>query len=340
MKLSECLINRNAANEMNLQRLASVLLVDDDSDITRIFKKALENEGYRVGAFSDPVEALNQYRSAPTMYDLVLTDIKMQKMSGIELARQLKTLNPRTKVLFTTAFEVTRNQIEEEIFPLLSNEGLIYPGKAKRESAIIIPKPAKLEKVLAAVKEVLSDYSSLSEPSDFEHFVILYSEDKESSSSNYNEVISEYINNGLAKNQLCIYTYIEENIESAMADLSRKITNYEENVRKGNLILVDFKPFCEAAKANNLKPFQDLMQFVSEKNRNREDQHVRIVGRAAGWLYENKYFEQCLALERWWHTKPFTGSLVCPYKMSLFEHKQFFEHQDSLFVRHDTILRI
>ena len=90
---------------------------------------------------------------------------------------------------------------------------------------------------------------------------------------------------------------------------------------------------------NNLKPFEELMQVVKEKTKDRSDKHVRIVGRAAGWLYENKYFDQCLSLERWWHTKPFNGSLVCPYKMSLFEHRQFFEHQDSLFIKHDTILR-
>jgi CheY-like chemotaxis protein len=323
-----------------LQRLASVLLVDDDNDIMQIFKKALEREGYRVGAFSDPVEALEHYKSDPTKYDLLITDIKMRNMSGFELARQLKVISPRTKILFTTAFEVTRNQIEKDLLPLYSGKSEHHAIGRKLESNIIIPKPAKLEKVLASVKEVLSDYSSLRSPADYEHFVILYSEDKDSSESNYNEVISEYINGGLAKNQLCIYTYTEENAEIAMSDLSKKITNYEENVKKGNLLLVDFKPFCESAKEMRLKPFQDLMEFVKEKNRNRADQHVRIVGRAAGWLYENKHFDQCLALERWWHTKPFNGSLICPYKMSLFEHKQFFEHRDSLFVRHDTILRI
>jgi CheY-like chemotaxis protein len=325
--------------EISLQRMAKVLLVEDDNDVMLIFKKALEKQGYTVRAFSNPHDALEHFKANPSLYDLLLTDIKMQNMSGFELARRLKELNPETRLLFTTAYEVPRNQIEKELIPLLYPVSASKAGIIKKESALIIPKPAKLEKILASVKEVLSDYSSLSDPSDYEHIVILYS-DKDDDQSNYNYVVSEYINAGLAKNQLCVYTYIEKDLETAMAELSKRIMNYEENVKGGNLLLVDFKPFCSSARGNNLKPFEELMQIVKEKTRDRADKHVRIIGRTAGWLYENKHFDQCLALERWWHTKPFNGSLVCPYKISLFEHKQFFEHQDSLFIRHDTILKI
>jgi CheY-like chemotaxis protein len=319
--------------------MSNVLLVEDDNDIMLIFKKALEKDGYTVRAFSNPHDALEHFKMNTSLYDLLLTDIKMENMSGFELARRLKELNPKTRLLFTTSYEVTRNQIEKELIPLLYPISNAKARITKKESALIIPKPAKLEKILASVKEVLSEYSSLSDPSDYEHIVILYS-DKNKDQSNYNDVISEYINAGLAKNQLCIYTYVEKDVETAMAELSKKIINYEENVKGGNLLLVDFKPFCSSAMDNNLKPFEELMQIVKEKARDRADKHVRIVGRAAGWLYENKHFDQCLSLERWWHTKPFNGSLVCPYKMSLFEHKQFFQHQDSLFIRHDTILKI
>ena len=322
--------------------MSKVLLVEDDRDVMLIFKKALEKHGYTVRAFSNPHDALDHFEANPLLYDLLLTDIKMQNMSGFELARRFKELNPKTRLLFTTAYEVTRNQIEKELIPLL------YPystGKAhiiKKESALIIPKPSKLERVLASIKEVLSDYSSLSAPSDHEHIIILYSDknQNESHESNYNDVISEYINAGLSKNQLCIYTYLEEDVEAAMEELSKRIIKYEDNVRAGNLLLIDFKPFCSSARDSNLKPLEELIHEVKEKTRDRVDKHVRIVGRAAGWLYENKHFNQCLALERWWHTRPFKGSLVCPYKMSLSEHKEFFERQDSLFIRHDTILKI
>lgn len=323
-----------------MQKTAKILVVDDDQDILNIFKTALERVGYSVGAFSDAQDALSHFKSDPERYDLLFADVRMDGMSGFELARQAKSINPRTKILFTTAYEFAKGDLEKEIGSLASAPEKGNRPKIRRESVAVIPKPVKLEKVLASVREVLSDYSSLVSPTDYEHLVLLYSEEKDSAESNYNEVISEYINSGLAKGQLCVYTYIEQTAQEAMAQLSHKIVDYERNIEQENLLLVDFKPFCEHAKSDNLKPFEDLMHYIKEKNKNRADQHVRMVGRAAGWLYENQHFDKCLALERWWHTKPFTGSLVCPYKMSLFEHKMFFEHQDPLFLRHDTILRI
>jgi CheY-like chemotaxis protein len=319
--------------------MAKVLLVEDDNDIMLIFRRVLEKEGYTVRAFSNPYDALEHFKANTSQYDLLMTDMKMGDMSGFELAKRLKELSPKTRLLFTTAYEVTKDQMEKELIPLLYPVSTEKAHITKKESALIIPKPAKLDRILASVKEVLSEYSSLTDPSDYEHIVILYS-DKNADQSNYNDVISEYINAGLAKNQLCIYTYIEKDANTAMAELSKRIINYEENIKDGNLLLVDFKPFCCCAIDNNLELFEKLMQIVKQKTRDRSDQHVRIVGRAAGWLYENKHFNQCLSLERWWHTKPFNGSLICPYKMSLFEHKQFFQHQDSLFIRHDTILKI
>ncbi len=137
----------------------------------------------------------------------------------------------------------------------------------------------------------MSDYSHLGNPSDYEHFVVLYSNKNDLDQSNYNEAISEYINARLSRNQLCIYAYIEKDVESAMAELSKRITNYEENLKAGNIMLVDFKPYCLSAMDNNLEPFKELMQVVKEKTRQRPDKHVRIIGRAAGWLYENKYFD-------------------------------------------------
>jgi len=102
-------------------------------------------------------------------------------------------------------------------------------------------------------------------------------------------VISEYINAGLARNQLCIYTYIEKDVGLTMTELSKRITNYEKNLKTGNLMLLDFKPFCFSAIDNNLEPFEELVQVVKEITRYRPDKHVRIVGRGTVWLYENEY---------------------------------------------------
>ena len=167
-----------------------MLLVEDDFDIMLVFKKALEKYGYTVRAFSNPYDALEHFRANVSIYDLLLAEMKMKNVSGFELARLVKELNPKMKLLFTTAYEVTKDQIESELIPLLYSA---HPEKTrinKKGYPLLIPKPAKLEKILASVKRVLSEYSSLKDPSDYEHIVILYT-DNNGDESNYYDIISE-----------------------------------------------------------------------------------------------------------------------------------------------------
>ena len=138
----------------SLQSMPKVLLVEDDVDILLIFKKVLEGGGYTVRAFSNPRDALDHFKANLSPYDLLLTDIRMENMSGFELARRLKELNPETRVLFTTAYEVTKSEIEKELVSLGYSSSIAQTSIIKKESALIIPKPAKLEKILASVKEV------------------------------------------------------------------------------------------------------------------------------------------------------------------------------------------
>lgn len=81
----------------SLQSMPKVLLVEDDVDILLIFKKVLEGGGYTVRAFSNPRDALDHFKANLSSYDLLLTDIRMKNMSGFELARRLKELNPETR---------------------------------------------------------------------------------------------------------------------------------------------------------------------------------------------------------------------------------------------------
>jgi two-component system response regulator ChvI len=60
-----------------------ILLVDDEPDIIFTIKKILEENGFKVDSFNDPILALNSYKS--NFYDLVILDIKLPKMDGFEL---------------------------------------------------------------------------------------------------------------------------------------------------------------------------------------------------------------------------------------------------------------
>ena len=64
-----------------------VLIVDDDPDMTSVFGLGLQDEGFEVYTFNDPLVALSQFR--PNFYDLLLVDINMPKMNGIDLTRRL-----------------------------------------------------------------------------------------------------------------------------------------------------------------------------------------------------------------------------------------------------------
>jgi DNA-binding NtrC family response regulator len=85
----------------------SILVVDDELDIVLIFKQALSRQGYTVFGFTDPLLALEHFKVNSATYGLVITDVRMPKMSGFELAANIKVIKPDAKVVFMSAFEVS-----------------------------------------------------------------------------------------------------------------------------------------------------------------------------------------------------------------------------------------
>jgi DNA-binding response OmpR family regulator len=73
---------------MSTTKGKNILIVDDDEDITNLFQTFLEYDGYKVDAFTDPIDALYSFRK--NIYDLGLFDLKMPKMNGIILSQKLK----------------------------------------------------------------------------------------------------------------------------------------------------------------------------------------------------------------------------------------------------------
>jgi DNA-binding response OmpR family regulator len=79
------------------------MIVDDEQDITTIFKIGLENNQFVVTTFNDPLEALSKFR--PGFYDLLILDIRMPGMNGFQLYRKIRDIDNRVKVCFLTAFD-------------------------------------------------------------------------------------------------------------------------------------------------------------------------------------------------------------------------------------------
>ena len=116
-----------------------ILIIDDDPDMTSIFSLGLQDEGYEVYTHNDPLEVLSQFR--PNFYDLLLVDINMPKMNGIDLSRQILELDSNVKICFITAGEANIEVLRE-----------LYPT---RGIGCFIKKPVTIENLIKRVRAEL-----------------------------------------------------------------------------------------------------------------------------------------------------------------------------------------
>jgi len=116
-------------------RRHKILLVDDEPDITTIIKRGLELENFDVDVFNDPTAALDEF--VPKKYDLVLLDIRMPKMNGFELYRELLKRDDRIRVCFITAFEVYYDDFKR-LFPAIEVSCFVHKPVSIAKLAEII----------------------------------------------------------------------------------------------------------------------------------------------------------------------------------------------------------
>ena len=126
----------NQKKVISNNKVKKILLVDDEPDVIYAIKNMLEDNGFQIDSFNDPVLALKSYKI--NFYDLVILDIKMPKMNGFELYIKIREKDPKVKICFLTASEMYyekfrkthsefRKIIEEECFiqKPIKNEELI-----------------------------------------------------------------------------------------------------------------------------------------------------------------------------------------------------------------------
>lgn len=130
-------VNIATVEEKRLSKV--VLIVDDDPDMTSVFGLGLQDEGFEVYTFNDPLVALSQFR--PNFYDLLLVDINMPKMNGIDLSRRLLESDSNVKICFITAGEANIEVLRE-----------LYPT---RGIGCFIKKPVTMDQLVRRVKAEL-----------------------------------------------------------------------------------------------------------------------------------------------------------------------------------------
>ena len=98
-------------------------IVDDDIDITALFQDALcENfEGISIVSFNDPIIAFEHFTANKENYALVISDLRMPGLNGLELLKKIKSSNPNVRTILMSVY----NFDESELFQRYMKEGII-----------------------------------------------------------------------------------------------------------------------------------------------------------------------------------------------------------------------
>ena len=114
----------NKDNDSNNKPPMRLLVVDDDRDTVRVLALSLLKYGFLVDAFSNPQDALQEIKSNPESYSLVLSDGWMPSISGLQLAKIVKEVNPNVKVLLLTGSEIRDDEVSD-VSPPTNVDGVI-----------------------------------------------------------------------------------------------------------------------------------------------------------------------------------------------------------------------
>jgi two-component system, cell cycle response regulator CpdR len=120
------------------KEMSKILLAEDDTDMRRFLVKALQNAGYEVISYDNGLSAYQRLREEP--FELLLTDIVMPEMDGIELARRASELDPDIKIMFITGFAA-----------VALNSDSAAPKNAK-----VLSKPVHLRDLVNEVQKMLA----------------------------------------------------------------------------------------------------------------------------------------------------------------------------------------
>ncbi len=113
-----------ADNNNNDEPLAKLLVVDDDSDIFQVLKMGLLKNRFLEEAFTNPDDSLQSFKSDAESYCLLLSDMRMPGLYGMQIARKVKQSNPNVKAVLMTAFEIRDNEFSK-VFPPTSVYGFV-----------------------------------------------------------------------------------------------------------------------------------------------------------------------------------------------------------------------
>jgi CheY-like chemotaxis protein len=164
-----------------------------------------------------------------------------------------------------------------------------------------------------------------------------------------------YISQGLQDKQLCVYASVDAYDTSHLSKISCQIKDYEENIIKRNLIIVNLKPFYGSALAGDLTPFEEFYIQLQQELKHRDGRNgVLIVADCADNLFRDKNFDQCNIVEKWWQdaymkwlqqqdqaraqNQDHIINVICPHSGSLLSKHPYEQHKHQLSHNHSIII--
>ena len=121
----------------------SVMVVDDEKELAELYSRFLELSGFNCNYFTDPQLALYNFSKNSNSYCLVIADLKMPGLDGLELVRRLRKYNKTVKILLVTAY--------------LIEENLDYEMAKRAGIDIVLEKPFHFKELRPMINEILAE---------------------------------------------------------------------------------------------------------------------------------------------------------------------------------------
>jgi DNA-binding response OmpR family regulator len=123
-----------------LNKKIRILVVDDEPDLVSVCKMVLEDKGFEVDAFTDSSLAFSNFK--PNFYDLLILDIKMPDVDGLDLYKKIKELDNNVKICFLTASELYYETFRTKEYSSI-------------DDSLFIHKPIENEKLINKINKII-----------------------------------------------------------------------------------------------------------------------------------------------------------------------------------------
>ncbi|HEY7226881.1 MAG TPA: response regulator [Nitrososphaeraceae archaeon] len=119
----------------------NIMIVDDEPDVLLTYESFLTDAGFNVSTFAESYQALKAFVSKPSLYDLIILDIRMENLNGLQLYQSMKAMNPTSKIIFASALDAAKELTS--VLPEINSQDLIK-------------KPVDRDNFIKAIKVALS----------------------------------------------------------------------------------------------------------------------------------------------------------------------------------------